>query len=243
MRAVEACGVVAQVAKLCTREQVSCPEVAVTMELLRRLLRLGEQMKIQRYDQSERLRQMSRLSREARAAFALLCATRLLPQYRRFYDRTGQGEPARLEELAKKLWQHLLSGGMSPEKLQHGAEQCLRLVPPEEDGWEDDTQALAEDAGSALAYAYRAAATGDARYAVWASRRLYDAMDYFVSQCETGCHYDEDGRLQHPMVQAELRRQTRDAQDLMQFNQVDELRKLCSRAEREADHLLKVIKG
>lgn len=194
-------------------------------------------MTIERYEEADRLRRVNELSPRGRVAFALLCATRLVPQYRRFHEKTGRGDPQRVEELAVMLWQHLTTARMSTDDLEQAVEHCMDLIPTEDDGWDDEVQASAEDAGAALAYAYRAAVTGDAQEAVWASRRAYEAMDHFAGRHETGSEYDEDARLRHPAVQSELSRQVLDIDALRQLddsNDTQSLEHLRHRAEQEA---------
>jgi uncharacterized protein YjaG (DUF416 family) len=191
---------------------------------------------MKRYDEADRIRRVQALRSEDRVAFALLCATRLLPQYRRFHEKTRRGDAGAVEELAERLWQHLTSTRMILEDLERAVDRCMELIPNEDEGWDEQSQPYAEDAAAALAYAHRAAVTGDAREAVWASRRAYEAMDHFAGKSTVGSSYEEKARIQHPAVQAELSRQLRDIAELGQIdesNRVQSLERLRHRAEQE----------
>lgn len=178
------------------------------------------------FDEANRLRHLKELTPRSRIAFALLCATRLLPQYWRFSERTGRGDPQALQQLAESLWQHIEGTPMAFDALDHAVGQCMDLIPAEDDGWDEETQPYAEDAAAALAYAYRAAVTSDAQEAVWASRRVYEAMDLFAGRSAADFSYAEDVRIRHPAVQMELSRQARDLDDLGQLEGCDIMQSL-----------------
>jgi len=187
------------------------------------------------YNEADRVRLLEALSIPNRVVFALLCASRLLPQYSRFHEKTGRGDSRAINALAERLWQHVTVHPMSHEELQHAVDQCMDLIPVEDQGWDDQTQPYAEDAAAALAYALRTALSGESQEAAWASRCAYETMDYYAGIGQAG--YDEQARIQHPVVQAELGRQMRDLAELRALEEascpqaIEEFRR---RAEQEA---------
>jgi hypothetical protein len=167
------------------------------------------------YSEAENLRLLDGLTPEARGVFALVCASRLLPAYRRFHEATGLGDPSGVEALAGTLWAIASSEGTDESSLREAAYECEQLVPSEDEGWDEGTQPYAEDAVAALAYAFRARLTGQAQEAAWAGRRAYEALDHYVRNVLD--NKDEAGTLSHPLVQAELGRQRRDLLELAKF--------------------------
>ena len=93
-----------------------------------------------------------------------------------------------------------------------------RAFLPDQDapGWTPLT-AYAEDALSALAYCLQCLRSPDAQEAAWAARRVYEALDYFVTTRDN-ISPDEPGGdvrvLGDSVIQAELERQARDITDL-----------------------------
>lgn len=197
------------------------------------------------YDEASNVRLLEQLATPLRAAFALLCALRILPRYRRFHSATGRGDPVALEAIAERLWEDLGGDKMSDDELKRAAERCLALVPSEEDGWDEATQPFAEDAAAAVAYAVRARLTGDPQEAAWAGRRVYESIDRYVV-ATTGLSLDDPDDeltvLSHPLVQAELARQQRDLKDLAGLTSSDAshlaLSQLRDRSQQEAGTFL-----
>lgn len=191
------------------------------------------------YDESENVGLLEALTPKARLIFALLCASRLLPAYRRFYETTGRGKPSVVEALAGRLWRLAGADETDESSLREAADECERLVPSEDEGWDEATQPYAEDAAAALAYAFRARLTGRAQEAAWAGRRAYEALDHHVRNLLQDD--DEANILSHPLVQAELARQRRDLTELAKLERshaMDEaVLVLRMRAEAEADHV------
>ena len=192
-----------------------------------------------RYDEAANVRKLHRLPPRLRVAFALLPAIRLLPAYRRYHERTGQGDPDALRALVEGLWQDLGTGEMGAADLQGGLDRCMALMPEEEEGWDAETQPQAEDAVAAAAYAWRARSTGEAQEAAWAGRRAYEALDQFVASLAAEPQVSAESILAHPLVQAELGRQQRDLETLAglarEADPLSGLTGLRRRSEQEAD--------
>jgi uncharacterized protein YjaG (DUF416 family) len=200
-------------------------------------------MQIHTYDEPALIAKLSRLPRKLMVLPALLAATRLLPNYVRFHAKTGRGDEAAVLDLHAALWRELAgNGAMSEAELRDAATRAEGLVPSEEDDWDEETQAYAEDAAAALTYACTALADNDAQNAAYALRRAYDSTD-FLAQRTDGLPEERSARehalLTHPVVQAELGRQARDLDDVEALAAGvptdEELDALLQRAVREAE--------
>lgn len=196
---------------------------------------------VRTYDETRNIELLERLPSRLRVVFALLCALRLLPAYKRFNSHTGRGDPAALDVMVQKLWSDCLEGTMEDDEVKAGAERCLELVPSEDEGWDEETQPYAEDAAAAVAYAYRSRLTANPQEAAWAARRAYESLDRYVQRISgiaPGDPEDELAILSHPAMQAELARQERDLADLAtsakQEDSIKPLEELRKRSEREA---------
>jgi hypothetical protein len=200
------------------------------------------------FDSSLRIEALRKLPPGLRVAFALLCVERALLGYRRFYAKTGRGNPAAAESLAERLWLDLAGDGLTLAELQAALDCAEELEADEHDGfWHVATRANADDATSALLYAVRARATGDPLEAACASRRLYDLADYCaqralgdLTSAPTWTAADEARVLEHPLVQRELGRQERDLRELAELAGAfaDALEGMKARSVSEAADLL-----
>jgi uncharacterized protein YjaG (DUF416 family) len=168
------------------------------------------------YDEPRLVSEISRLTNQFRTAFAAASAERLLPAYVRYSEQRGRGDANELASILEQLWGDLGSGTVSAD-IDAPIANCMALTPREADGPWIDSQAAAEDAGAALAYALRSWKTGDSQEAAWAARRAYEALDDFVIN-RLGIDVNNPGARdrvrQHPLVQAELARQQRDLAEL-----------------------------
>lgn len=177
-----------------------------------------------------------------RVSFALLCALRVLPTYDQFKTRTGRGEPQLLKGIVDRTWRDIEADRLNRDELEHALDLCMEIMPKEDEGTWDEVQAYAEDACAAVAYALRARLSNDPREAALAARRVYEAIDYFVtSSCKAipDSSVSDTTMLSHPLVQAELARQQRDLQDLTDLKKTDDpwsrLSELRVRSERDAE--------
>lgn len=143
---------------------------------------------------------LRRLSKSARAAFAGACAERLMA--------TASGPRARaIQKLLAQLWTGLLLGnsGKSGEK---AALEARALVPPEDS---PDWDAHLEDGAAAVTYALRCFSTGAVDDARMASSRVFDFIEFELSK-----RSEDEGEdwMVHPVVLAEVQRQSRDLNEL-----------------------------
>ncbi len=170
-----------------------------------------------KFDEQGLRHDLDRLPPRSRLAFAASCAERMVEVYRRFLAQRGQPDRAGdCDHALQYVWSHILrpSEGGTAERL---LADIMALIPDQDAlGWTPLT-AYGEDALSALAYCVSCLKTGDAQDAVWAARRVYEALDSFVTNRDNVAPSEpgaETRILGDPMIQAELKRQARDLDDL-----------------------------
>lgn len=193
------------------------------------------------YDEPANVERLGRLPNRLRVAFALLAGIRLLPMYTLFHRRTGRGDPRALRALVERLWRDVSGEPMDDGEVKAAVERAMELIPSEDDCWDQETQPYAEDAAAAIAYALRARMTDDPQEAAWAARRVYEAADQFATasgELATRGVQSERAVLTQPVVQAELRRQARDLDELSQlpggYDDISRLSQMRQRSEFEA---------
>jgi uncharacterized protein YjaG (DUF416 family) len=168
------------------------------------------------FDESVLAQRLERLPTTSRVAFAAACAQRMAPSYERYFNRTGTGDPALFKELLSRLWTDLAGQRMSDPEIDRDLGRAESLLPPEDDPWVPE-YAAADDAAAALAYSFESRRKGAAKDAVWAARRAYETLDDYVithENIDTSAPGAELEVLNHPLVQAELARQSRDLDEL-----------------------------
>lgn len=187
------------------------------------------------FKEKELLGNLSRISLRARTAFAIACATRLLPGYLDFCRDTGLGDPVWMSEITDRVWRDLKGNEINATELHEAIVYCEQLVPGEGQDFGTPLQERADDAAAAVAYALRCRQDGSEKSAAWASRRAIETLDRTLTEGKFGEYEldDEERLLSHPLIQAELKRQTRDIDELMMTTD-DELPALVSIAEPRA---------
>ena len=196
-------------------------------------------MAILGFNEIELMGKLEQLPEDRRTAFAAACAERLLLAYARFSERTGRGNLDGLRTLLGRLWDDLAGSRFADEELDSVIEDCMGLIPPEDDEPWVIEQAAAEDAASAVAYALRCRRSGSAQEAAWAARRAYEALDHYVinrEKMDLSIAGIERRVLAHPVIQAELLRQQRDLHELL--NGTVTANELRERSKREAELFL-----
>ncbi len=192
------------------------------------------------FNDSEMMDKLERLPNELRAAFACACAERLYPAYAAYTNRTGRGDASVLRKTLTRLWSDLSGDTMSDEDVQKGIRECKALTPREEDGPWIPERDYADDAVSAAVFAFMCRENGGAREAVWAAGRAYESLDaYLIERDDPDLNTPagEDHVLADPLLQAELGRQRRDLDELLEVPPGDRpqaVRRLCSRASEES---------
>jgi uncharacterized protein YjaG (DUF416 family) len=170
---------------------------------------------VYRFVESEIIATLRKIPTEVRVGFALLCAWRLLPAYDRYCYDAGISNNPTIIALADKLRQHLMGFPMAAVELEKAFNACLAMVP-QEDPWIGESQAYAESAATALAYAFQAACSDGIQEALWASTAAYEAVDYFAgTKVSLDNDYNEEARINHIAVQSELARQWRDLSEFV----------------------------
>jgi uncharacterized protein YjaG (DUF416 family) len=167
---------------------------------------------------SDRIRaELSALELRARAVFGACAAERLHPFYSAYVRRVGLGSVETLRSLLDALWSQLVDG--QRRNNDYAMAQALTMIPEEDPPVAE--QPHAEDAVTALVYAFGALENRDPKEAIEAVQRAYDSADHHVSGV-LGLD-DERDILEHPVVQDELRRQRRDLDDLIEHPLTPEL--------------------
>lgn len=191
------------------------------------------------FDEAKLRDKIETLSKRLRPAFAAACAQRLQPSYRRFVERSGRGDIEKVGGILERVWTDLSGNPISRNEIDLKLDECMDLIPREDDGPWLPGQAAAEDAVTALAYTLRCRQNGSAQEAAWAARHSSEAIDRFVIDRED-IDLNKAGEqariLADPLVQMELLRQRRDLEDLLRRKvSVIELR---DRAKIEAEDFL-----
>lgn len=152
------------------------------------------------YDENLMMQRLRAVLPEHRVRFAAACAELLFVAYRRFAQAGSRGDERALRAALDQVWAASVGGG-ERAAIDEQREVAESLVPHDGDeGW-DWLSALAEDAAAAVVYALRACLSGDARDAVRAAYRAYEAGDY-IAQLGSS-RYVED--LAHPAIVAVVR--------------------------------------
>jgi len=160
------------------------------------------------FDEKRLRGRLSVLPQRALVAFAAACAARL--------ENTA-GNLSTDEELKLLLSRTMdtvvayLGNGLPFDTI--APEEDLLAAMPDEDANPELSSAVAEDAAAAAVYTLRAIWDGDPQNAAWAARRAYETADREVlSTLNIGAIGDSEEAyvLQHPIVQTELQRQSRD---------------------------------
>jgi uncharacterized protein YjaG (DUF416 family) len=150
-------------------------------------------------------------------AFAAACAERLIPAYVRYSEKVALGVDTSLYSNALDIvWSQLLGRESDRQSIEDMEKRCLIGIPGE-DNAERVGEPYAEDAGATVTFAIRAWLSCDPQDAVWAARRVYEAVDNFIVRTDEGMpssHLEEQQILAHPLIQRELARQKYDLEQL-----------------------------
>jgi hypothetical protein len=176
-------------------------------------------MSIIRFDEDRLKNELSLMSADRIAAFAVSCSERICHDAR---DVAGP-EPARLlDKVCNALWAKL---GSEIQPLVDFEQDLLDIMPDEEDDPTFDA-AVVEDACAALIYAIRSFDDDAPQNAAWAARRVYETTDRFAASMIGGTEYTdlvEQVIRNHPVVQRELERQNRDVEILKNTPESDSI--------------------
>ena len=194
------------------------------------------------FNEIELANRLSALPRQKMIGFAAACAERLLPAYDRYSEKAAlRTEDSMVYRRAlETIWSHLLDREPDVKDLGKLANNCFISIPSEDDAWRQG-EPYAEDAGAVVTFAVRAYSSDVPENAVHAARRVYEAVDNFVTSRNEAngiSHIDEQKVLAHPLIQRELGRQRYDLEWLEAYreNSLDGeiLRELRARSQRDA---------
>lgn len=195
-----------------------------------------------RYDRDELTVRLARLPTRLRAAFAAACAERQIQNYERFLP--NQVSEANILKLTlQKVWEDAEGNAVNPSELASLRDRCQSII---DDNDLDNTAPLPFDAAASVHCAVSARLTDDPDEAVWAAERANAAADgALIDKLNLSTIDRELDELinAHPVVQAELRRQQLDLQDLEAADSDDSViatvvAKLRDRARRDAVNFL-----
>jgi uncharacterized protein YjaG (DUF416 family) len=174
------------------------------------------------YSEERLIGELERLRVQFRVVYAAACAERLFPAYERYLEQAGRKLDHNLKGLLEKLWLDISGEAMSDSEIDDGIDKCMTEIQDINDSeWIDEA---AEGAASSLCYALRCRKSGEAQEAAWATQPLYDTLDHFVIN-EENIDINQpvaEGKVQaHPVIQAELGRQQRDLEELLDSDNED----------------------
>jgi hypothetical protein len=145
-------------------------------------------------------------------------ATRLLQSYRSFHELTGWGNPEQHKTAVEAVWEFALGTQLTKSYYEDQSEQLVSLIMPDTDDSWIPLCAYADNALASAAFALRTVANPTAQEALWAARRVYDSLDYYVNQRNPSLDWNASGVEEwiesNPMIQEELERQERDITEL-----------------------------
>ncbi len=118
---------------------------------------------------------LSRLSREARAAFAVACAERLMRRHEGLPKGEQRAFTLGWRPVLDAIWQGLERGDEGSLRLVREALAAFRAGPYDHDDGPDGPDDADEDAAAASLHAAECFAGGDDRSAEWAGCRAIDA--------------------------------------------------------------------
>lgn len=148
------------------------------------------------------------LDKRRRAAFAAACAQRLA-------SANASSAPEFAQATLARLWEGLLSEDGFPEQELAGVvAKCEELVAAE-NALVNLQAVAADDALAALIFALQTLQGADEQSAMWAARRVWDSIDWYLSHEILPVGTERELRS-HPLVQSEIRRQVRDRQLLVE---------------------------
>ena len=171
-----------------------------------------------RFDKAQLLAKIGQLSEHDRTVFAAAIAERMLGAYAKYSNRTGRGSLGQLRGILAWLWADLAGIPMSGQEVAAMIDRATELLPGEDHRpWVQ--QGAAEDAVSAVLYSLRSRQSGLPEEAGWAATVACDALDDFLinrDDIDTNVPGSEARLVSDPLMQAELTRQQRDLEQLLQ---------------------------
>jgi hypothetical protein len=171
--------------------------------------------------QADVARRLSRLSPEARAAFAVACAERVMRRHERLPSREQRPFALGWRPVLDAIWQGLERGDEQSARRVRDALANFHASPYDHDDGPDGLDDADDDAAAASIYAAECFAGGDAQSAKWAAGRGVD-LAFSIADDELQLDpndfvWDPEAEpmpfakeAMHHAVQEELRRQVAD---------------------------------
>lgn len=109
-------------------------------------------MKISGFEREKLIEQLAVLSQRHRAAFAVVCAERLMPLYQWFQAVESWGDQRVLESGIELVWSWIVQGNPSDVEIAEAARRCESVAPDTED-FSSSLASRALDAAAAVGLA------------------------------------------------------------------------------------------
>lgn len=165
---------------------------------------------------------LASLSPKGRLAFALSCCERMYPNYIAFERKSGWGDPTTVRMALDLAWAALGGASIAPESLAQ-ARAHLQTVEPETEDFDTILVSSALDAAASAGLVLQFLEDGEAARIVEIASLCRDTVDMFIQDRSELLPNDpalENRIFNHPLMQAELRRQHDDLSGLTGFSAV-----------------------
>jgi uncharacterized protein YjaG (DUF416 family) len=162
------------------------------------------------------LERLDRLENWKQVAFMALTGARMLPNYARFFDETGFGDPSVLDRFHQLAWTWVETA-FAPDDVPVLISECEVLAPDTEQYHSRYTSA-ALDAANVTAMILEAIVHPGRVRAIEAAALARDTVDLFIQETldlNPNAPNFEDFILNHDLMQQELRHQREDLELVM----------------------------
>lgn len=180
-------------------------------------------MELLKFDQKLLLADIERLPVPFRVLFAAVSAERQFPQYTG-YSLTRKEDAEALRAILNRLWHDLEAEPMGKQKLQQCITLTESLILDENELPFVGEREWAGNAVVALYHALRCRRSGEAKEAMWSALRATDGILHFTrgqKKYPRMVPGEFDKMMSHPLIQAEMRRQRRDLDELLAADEKD----------------------
>lgn len=177
------------------------------------------------FDETQLASRLERLNHRQQVAFALSCAERMHPNYGVFQREHQWGDATVLREGIDIGWRWLEGEPVTADTLSKIGAACEQQAPDTED-FQSRTVSPALDAAMAVAAVMALIESQDVEKAVEIASLSRDTVDMFVQELEkmpANAPDLEDQIRQHPLMQAELERQSNDLASIESGNDIRQL--------------------
>lgn len=169
-------------------------------------------------------RDLDRLPRAHRVAFAAACCERLLPNYSAFAGEVRWGKPETLRAALDAIWDVLGGGTFDRGEIARHIEQCDAVIPDTEK-FDTSSVSAALDAGNAVVETLRSLLDGDSQRIVDVASFCRDTVDMYIQDRDqldyNGDPLFETKISEDPLMQRELARQSATLSELSRNTVLD----------------------